>query len=74
MSARIPMIDVGALFDGPSTRRTDVDAEIMAASAETGFFVATGFPASTPLGAAARAGLLRIFDLPESQIRLLWRR
>ena len=74
MSARIPAIDVGALFGAATARRDAVDARIMAASAETGFFVATGFAPSMPLDAATRADLLRIFDLPESQIRLLWRR
>ena len=74
MSARIPVIDVGALFGAPSGRRDAVDAEIMAASAATGFFVATGFAPSVPLDAATRADLLRIFDLPERQIRCLWRR
>ena len=74
MSDRIPMIDVGPLFGGPSTRRDSVDAEIMAASAESGFFVATGFAPTVPLDTTTRADLFRIFDLPDAQIRRLWRR
>ncbi len=74
MSERIPVVDVSALFGATTARRDDVDARILAASASSGFFVATGFAPSVPLDAATRANLLRIFDLPESQIRPLWRR
>jgi isopenicillin N synthase-like dioxygenase len=35
--------------------------------------VAGGLPADVPVGAAARAALLRIFELPQAAIRTLWR-
>jgi len=74
VDTRIPRIDVGALFGDPSPRRARADRAIMAAAADSGFFVAAGFPARIPLDRATRADLLRIFGLPDRQIRALWRR
>ena len=45
----------------------------MDAAAQTGFFVATGFGPDIPVDAGTRAGLLRIFGLPDGPIRKLWR-
>lgn len=70
----IPLIDVGPLFGGPSAARDEADRTIIAAAEQTGFFVAGGFPTEVRIDAAARAELLRVFRLPESEIRKLWRR
>ena len=45
----------------------------MDAAAICGFFVARGFPAGTPIDRRSRADLLRVFQLPERDIRPLWR-
>ena len=73
MSEAIPRIDIEPLFGAASVQRERTDRALMAASADTGFFVATGIGPRAPLGPAARAGLLRLFGLPEGQIRTLWR-
>jgi isopenicillin N synthase-like dioxygenase len=70
----IPLIDVAPLFAGPSAEQTGVDRAIMSAAEQTGFFVARGFPDSVRIDAAARSELLRVFNLPDSEIRKLWRR
>jgi isopenicillin N synthase-like dioxygenase len=70
----IPQIDVSALFGAPGATRDRTDAAIMAAAASPGFFVAQGFGAGVPIDADSRARLLRIFALPESEVRRLWRR
>jgi isopenicillin N synthase-like dioxygenase len=69
----IPCIDVRALFGAPSAARESTDRAIMAAAATSGFMVAKGFPSDVPTGHAARANLLRLFQLPEQQTRKLWR-
>ena len=45
----------------------------MDAAAACGFFVAQGFPADVPIDRRSRADLLRVFQLPERDIRPLWR-
>jgi isopenicillin N synthase-like dioxygenase len=70
----IPTIDVAALFDPPSPGRDAVDRQIMAAAGDVGFMTVSGLPAVVPHGPAARAALLRIFALPETARRPLWRR
>lgn len=45
----------------------------MAAAAAPGFALVNGFPADVPVGRAARANLLRLFELPEQETRKLWR-
>lgn len=72
--ARIPLIDVAPLFGAPSRARDAVDAAIAAAAAQSGFFVAQGFGPEVPIDRRSRARLLRLFDLPESEVRRLWRR
>jgi len=69
----IPVIDVAALFRASSAVRNEVDQAIMRAAASSGFFVARGFPADVPIDPDSRAGLLRLFQLPEREIRPLWR-
>jgi isopenicillin N synthase-like dioxygenase len=70
----IPLIDAAPLFGPDSPARRAADAAIVAAAAEVGFMAVTGLDAHVPLGPAARAALLRIFDLPETETRRLWRR
>lgn len=45
----------------------------MEAAAACGFFAAQGFPADIPIDRRSRADLLRVFQLPERDIRPLWR-
>ena len=58
--------------------RDRVDARIAAAAAEEGFMSVGGLLADVPLadvplGPQSRSALLRIFSLPEQEIRKLWR-
>ena len=69
----IPVIDVAALFDAPTAARERADQAVMSAAALSGFFVAREFPAGLPIGQRSRADLLRVFQLPEREIRALWR-
>jgi isopenicillin N synthase-like dioxygenase len=69
----IPLIDISALFGAPSLERDLIDQAIMAAAAASGFMVVRGFPPDIPAGRAARADLLRLFQLPQSETRKLWR-
>src|ERR1035438_5795736 len=73
MDDPIPCIDIGPLFDAASRQRDLADQAIMAAAATCGFMVVRGLPADVPAQRAARANLLRLFDLPESETRKLWR-
>ena len=73
MDDPIPCIDIAPLFRAASRERDLADQAIMAAAAASGFMVVTGLPVDVPLGRAARAQLLRLFDLPESETRKLWR-
>ena len=69
----IPLIDSAALFGGPSPARESADAAIQQAATGIGFLMMTNLPADVPVGPAARRRLLRLFDLPETEIRKLWR-
>lgn len=73
-AAPIPVVDVTPLFGRPSAAREAADDAIRQAAAGVGFFVARGFPDDMPIGAGARQALLRVFELPEGEIRALWRR
>src|SRR5688572_33286679 len=70
----IPTIDVAALFGPPSPGRDAVDRRLMAAAGDVGFLTISGLPPEVPHGPAARGPLLRIFTLPDSARRRLWRR
>ncbi len=74
MPTEIPFVDAGPFFAPPSPARDAADRAFFAAASGSGFALAGGLPASIPSGAAARAGLLRIFSLPENEKRRLWRR
>jgi isopenicillin N synthase-like dioxygenase len=69
----IPVIDVAALFDGPSTARDRTDAAIMEAASTFGFFAASALPGDVPIDRESRSQLLRLFELPPAKIRPLWR-
>jgi isopenicillin N synthase-like dioxygenase len=69
----IPGIDVSALFGMPSAARDRTDQAIMDAAATSGFFVAWGFPPNVPVDRDTRRNLLRLFQLPQSETRPLWR-
>ena len=73
MTQAIPTIDVGALFAADLTARGHTDRAIMAAATASGFMLVRGVPESVPVGAGARAQLLRIFDLPAQLLQPLWR-
>jgi isopenicillin N synthase-like dioxygenase len=73
MDPTLPLIDIRTLFGAPSRERDLTDQSIMAAAALPGFMVVTGFPPAIPVGRAVRADLLRLFQLPESETRKLWR-
>lgn len=68
----IPHIDISALFEGDTPARRAVDAAIRSASETTGFLVITGLPAWARLDAEKRNDLLRLFQLPEAEIKKLW--
>jgi isopenicillin N synthase-like dioxygenase len=70
---QIPVIDVSALAGPPSAARDGVDAAILAAAREVGFFTIIGLPAAVPLGGPARARLLGIFAAGAEVQRPLWR-
>jgi isopenicillin N synthase-like dioxygenase len=69
----IPRVDLLPLFGPPSPVREAVDRAIMAAAEDIGFLAIAGLPPEIPQGAEVRRNLLRIFALPPSEIRKLWR-
>lgn len=68
----IAKIDVSPLFAGPSPAREACDAVIREASQSVGFMVLTGLPEDAQLPPERRKDLLRLFSLPEAEIRKLW--
>ena len=70
----IPTIDISPLLGPPSRLRTETDRRVMDAAGEVGFLTISGLPGDMPHGPAVRAGLLRVFTLPETVKRGLWRR
>ncbi len=73
VTPEIPSIDISALFGGDEAARRAVDGRIARAAAEEGFMRVTGLPVDVPLGSRSRSELLRLFSLPEQEIRKLWR-
>lgn len=69
----IPRIDIGALFGCDLARRAKVDQAIRGAARHAGMMVVTGLPDWASADAARRRALLRPFDLPEAEVRKLWR-
>ena len=74
MPASIPIIDVVPLFGPDGAARRATDAAVQTAAREAGFLTLAGLPDDAPVGADARRDLLRIFSLPPSAKRRLWRR
>jgi isopenicillin N synthase-like dioxygenase len=74
MDFAIPSIDIAPLLAGDSADRDRVDELIIRAAQTAGFFVASGIPPGLKTDQASRRELLRIFALPESEQRALWRR
>ena len=70
----IPLIDVGALFDGEPAAWQVPDRALAAAAREIGFACIRGLPGEATPGPAARARLLAVFGLDESGKRSLYRR
>ncbi len=68
----IPKIDVAALFENNLEKRMAVDHAIHAAAVTAGFLVITGLPDWASLDIQKRKFLLRLFTLPEQDIRKLW--
>ena len=69
----MPSIDISALFGADAAARKAADRAIMEASSSIGFMLVHGLPGEVPIGAGARAQLLRVFDLPLEEIQPLWR-
>lgn len=74
LQSSIPVIDVSPLFSGEGTDRARTDDAILRAAAAPGFFLARNFPREVPVDRDSRLELLRLFDLPEREIRPLWRK
>jgi isopenicillin N synthase-like dioxygenase len=70
----VPIVEISALFRGKSAAREATDGAIFQAAGDMGFVSVTGLPPNVPIGRAARADLLRIFDLEPCVLRSLWRR
>jgi isopenicillin N synthase-like dioxygenase len=70
----VPTVDVGALFQPRCRTRDATDTAILHAAGDIGFLSIVGLPQDAPIGCAARAELLRIFELGEPELRRLWRR
>jgi isopenicillin N synthase-like dioxygenase len=70
----VPTVDVSALFEPNFAQHNATDTAILRAAGDIGFLSIVGLPAQVPIGSAARAELLRIFQLQQSELRRLWRR
>ncbi len=73
MPSLISSIDVSALFAEDPGALAATDRAIIDASARSGFMLISALPNDVPFGAAARAELLKVFELPLEEIRPLWR-
>ena len=69
----IPRVDVSALFSNDEAARSDIDTAILSAARTAGMMVVAGLPQWAALTGPGRRELLRIFSLPDSEIRKLWR-
>jgi len=70
----IPEVDVAPLFGGPGSARDTADAAVLEAAVGVGFLSLRGAPLGDAVGESAQQGLLRLFGLPESAQRKLWKR
>jgi len=69
----IPRVDIGPLFGTDAAARAAVDRAILQAARHEGMLVVSGLPPWALPDAPSRRALLRIFGLPEAEIRKLWR-
>ncbi len=74
LESSIPIIDVSSLFLSEGVDRARTDEAILRAAATPGFFLASNLPSAVPIDRESRLELLRLFALPESEIRPLWRK
>ncbi len=70
---KIPRVDVSPLFSEDKSAQGDVDQAILEAAATSGIMVITGLPQWALLDRSKRGDLLKIFSLPEQEVRKLWR-
>lgn len=70
----IPEIDVTALFGDVGPEREAVDRRIGEAACDVGFMSITGVPLGSDASAEVRESLLRLFSIPESEQRQLWKK
>ena len=70
----IPVIDAGPLFGTEPSACALADRTLFTAAREIGFLCIRGLPAEVPLGPDARARLLAIFGLGDTDKRRLYRR
>jgi len=73
-AAVIPVVDVAPLLGTACAARALADETLFAAARDIGFVCIRGLPPEVPLGPAARARLLTIFTLTDSDRRRLYRR
>jgi isopenicillin N synthase-like dioxygenase len=69
----IPRVNVSDLFSEDGSARSVVDRAIQSAAKASGMMAVTGLPQWAALDRPSRRELLRIFSLPEREIRNLWR-
>jgi isopenicillin N synthase-like dioxygenase len=74
VQSSIPVIDVSPLFSSDGVDRARTDEAILRAAAAPGFLLARNLPCTVPIERESRLELLRLFDLPELEIRPLWRK
>jgi len=70
----VPEIDIAALFGGNLGDRSCVDEAIWEAACHSGFMTIVGFPADEAIGPAARASLIRLFEIRGEEQRRFWKR
>jgi isopenicillin N synthase-like dioxygenase len=68
----VSRVDISALFSDAADRAA-TDSAILAAAGDSGFMTVCGLPRDVPVDAASRRALLRLFTLPASETRKLWR-
>ena len=68
----VPRVDISALFSA-SAGRAEADAAIIEAASTSGFMTICGLPPEAPIDPTSRRALLRLFELPATETRKLWR-
>src|SRR3954468_9486803 len=69
----IPRVNVSALFSGHRSEFSQVDTAISRAAQSSGMMIITDLPRWAALDEASRTAILKIFSLPDAEIRRLWR-